>query len=1016
MILRILNLITVYLFMFVTAFGAVYDQILHIDKQPGSFDYFHITYVLRGPGTSHNYDTVETNVLWGSYNIIVAIYQRPSGPFTYWHLHPNTNTAIATSTPTAVYTYNIKDSTATDGAYVDKVATAWPGGTNRKYAVYRESKSIPGSFMLIGTVVNDTTFTDNNIIQNEIYRYWVRYVGSDPDTGYAALAAPVISVSKGTYPDKIEVSWTSIYGAEKYKIWRGPSNEFELASPITDVIYNVYNDTAPTSATNYYWVMSENYIYTSSISSNDFGWLGDLPIPTNVTASDGLYADKVQITWSNIPGLNYNVYRNLSNYWDSATNIGTAYTNFYNDGTTEVGVSNDYWVVAFNSQQTGAPSISDSGWKKGITKITNVVASDGTYADSIRVTWGDPGGVTNYIILRNTEDTTNTASIVGNSITTNYIDNAVSLLISNYYWVIGENGYSTSAVSDSDLGWVGILGVSDVAASDGTDYTKVNISWGYIADASGYNIYRGDTVYPVSLTMLTNTEDTYTTDVTATPGTVYYYYLAAMNSIQTSVYSRANAGNIGLLVSPSLLATRGTSYTNVIVSWNSVAGATGYNLWTNTVSDTNTAGIAANLINTTYTANLALGVTNYYWVKATNSLQVTPFSNVATGWVGALTVPGINASDGDSAYNGIYVNWDTVTGATRYQLCRSLTNDINTASNINNTVYNYYLDTTALPDIYYYYWVKASNSFQSTAFSTSDVGWANGMIMIPAGSFVMGNVWTNYGAEGNVNEIPLHTVPLSTYYIAKCEVSKLLWDNVYTWATNNGYSFAHAGAGKSPEHPVHTINLYDIVKWCNARSEMEGLTPCYYTNTAQTFVYRTGTFNPESNHVNWVTSGYRLPTEAEWEKAARGGVAGTRFAWSFTNTITHSRANYYSTNAAYSAQYDVSPTRGYHPTYNDAVLPYTCPVLTFAPNNYGIYNTIGNVGERCWDFYSGSWYSNPSATLLDTKGPPAATYRIVRGGAWNDLGGFYNRISYRGAIYPTDATYGYGFRCVRSIK
>jgi formylglycine-generating enzyme required for sulfatase activity len=88
---------------------------------------------------------------------------------------------------------------------------------------------------------------------------------------------------------------------------------------------------------------------------------------------------------------------------------------------------------------------------------------------------------------------------------------------------------------------------------------------------------------------------------------------------------------------------------------------------------------------------------------------------------------------------------------------------------------------------------------------------------------------------------------------------------------------------------VVVVDWYDVVKWCNARSEMEGRTPAYYTSAEQTTVYRSGQTDVDNAWVNW-TAGYRLPTEAESEKAARGGASGQRFPWG--DTISWGQANY----------------------------------------------------------------------------------------------------------------------------
>lgn len=281
-----------------------------------------------------------------------------------------------------------------------------------------------------------------------------------------------------------------------------------------------------------------------------------------------------------------------------------------------------------------------------------------------------------------------------------------------------------------------------------------------------------------------------------------------------------------------------------------------------------------------------------------------------------------------------------------------------------------------------------------------------GMVPIPAGSFTMGD-----SLDGNPSALPLHTVQVSAFYMDQYEVTKALWDEVRVWANSNGYDLGTTGLGKATNHPVHTVNWYDVLKWCNARSERDGWLPAYYTSAAQATVYRTGSVAVQNDWVRW-GAGYRLPTEAEWEKGARGGASGHRFPWVNTDNITHSLANYYSDSRD---AYDTSPTRSFHPTFNDGVIPYTSPVGYFAANGngYGLYDMTGNVSEWTWDL-DGSYSSSAQA---DPRGPTSGLYRVFRGGGW--FSGRYSgaapcRSADRDVSLPTGRIYYRGFRVVLS--
>lgn len=231
-------------------------------------------------------------------------------------------------------------------------------------------------------------------------------------------------------------------------------------------------------------------------------------------------------------------------------------------------------------------------------------------------------------------------------------------------------------------------------------------------------------------------------------------------------------------------------------------------------------------------------------------------------------------------------------------------------------------------------------------------------VPVEGGTFRMGS------STGDDDERPLHNVTLDSFYICKHEVTQAEWKEVM--GTN-------PSAFPVDNHPVEQVSWIDAVEYCNKLSQKLGLTPCYkFDSQAGDYV------------CDFTANGYRLPTEAEWEYAARGGKESNAYSYSGGNAM--SSLGWYKENAT---------------TTNE--------VMTKSANELGIYDMSGNVWEWCWD-----WYAN--YTSEDVTNPRGASYissRIFRGGSW------YSEETactptYRGSRAPeTKGTY-LGFRVVRS--
>ena len=271
-----------------------------------------------------------------------------------------------------------------------------------------------------------------------------------------------------------------------------------------------------------------------------------------------------------------------------------------------------------------------------------------------------------------------------------------------------------------------------------------------------------------------------------------------------------------------------------------------------------------------------------------------------------------------------------------------------------------------------------------------------GMVWIEAGKFMMGSPETEVDRldrEGPQREVTITSgFCMSENLVTQAEYEAVMGTNPSYFTASELPAGANAG-----KHPVETVSWYDAVEYCNALSIIEGLTPAYTidkvnqdpnnTNTGDTLKW-TVTLNSNA-------TGYRLPTEAQWEYACRAGTTSA-FNWG-TNTINDTQANFYS---SYVDNYNLIAG-----TY----LGRTTEVGSYAPNDWGLYDMHGNLWEWCWDWYDGEFYS--TGTSVDPAGAVSGSNRVRRGGYWSDLGQ-YLRSACRGSYRPSRLGDSVGFRVV----
>ena len=279
--------------------------------------------------------------------------------------------------------------------------------------------------------------------------------------------------------------------------------------------------------------------------------------------------------------------------------------------------------------------------------------------------------------------------------------------------------------------------------------------------------------------------------------------------------------------------------------------------------------------------------------------------------------------------------------------------------------------------------------FRISVVST-DWGDTSGFVKVPGGWFVMG------GIQLGKRVLPTSRVYVDPFLMQATEVIFGQWKEVWEWGQENGYPDLAPGHGKGDNHPVVMIDRGDTLKWCNAASEKEGRKPCYRKNGD---VYRVG--SSDGILCDWEADGFRLPTEAEWERAAKCGKTRL-YAWD--GPADAHRANYMA--------WATSAEGAKHSEFWQGEAPHTAPVGSYPPNEWGLYDMVGNVQEKCWDWFSEDFLPDG---LRNPTGPENGTLRSLRGGSWSDKEGWGSVVRRYSNQYK-EVNNSTGFRIVTRVK